>query len=727
MMGGTASLLRGIPVKHRFVALVSACLLLYGVSSPGAHAADPGPPNIVVFYLDDVSPHDGRLWNDPSRTPAIYERFIQQGIEFENAIGENPMCCPGRANFLTGLHTHNNGVIQNDAQLFDPSVHIGKALKDVGYSTMYIGKYLNLNSSLSPDEWQSHGAGWTYLDAIYGVNGAFNNYTLHTKTGNLAFGMYHSTQMVADRTIMHLRDTPATTPVFAVVSIFNLHSPNTPMPEFKDDSRCADMAPWNPPNYNEQDVLDKPAEVQALPLLPDADGWPMVGYCEEMLGVDKAVRQVTDELEAEGRLDNTLLVFTADNGMSWGAHRFGQQKRMPYATPVPLYMSWPARWGSAPRTITDHTSSIDLAPTFCDLAGCVLNGYPGGQTRPDGVSLRALLDGNAADLGRDALLEVSYLPGNVPWQALRTTALHDLGLWHYVEYGNGERELYDLEADPWELENLAGVSRYGNLMTALGQRLDQLRQEGLTTPRGSVHITQETVPPGSQDFTFSGGLGAFTLDDDTDPTRWDDTTFKNVPVGTYTVTQAPVPGWTLTAIDCDEPSEINIASLTATIHLQPNTSLDCTFSNAPAASSRRPDAAIAPSAAGPFKGNDVYSATAIEQQTVKRRDVKRGGIYDYAVTIQNDGAQVDSFTIRGVAQGTSRMKATFFDPADVTARVFAGTYTISNLAPGAKANLTVRITVGTRANLGAKLMVDLSAASVNDPSRVDLVRATAIR
>lgn len=693
----------------------------------GTLADDPGPPNIVVFYLDDVSPHDGRLWNDPSRTPAIYEHFIEHGIEFENAIGENPLCCPGRANFLTGLHTHNNGVVQNDAQLFDPSEHIGKALKGVGYSTMYIGKYLNLNSSLSPDEWQSHGAGWTHLDAIYGVNGSFNNYTLRTKTGDIAFGTYHSTQMVADRTIMHLRSTPTSTPVFAVVSMYNLHHPNIPMPEFKDDPRCADMAPWNPPNYNEQDVSDKPAEVRALPLLPDADGWPMVGYCEEMLGVDKAVRQVTDELNAVGRLDNTLLVFTADNGMSWGAHRFGQQKRMPYATRVPLYMSWPARWGSESRTITDHTSSIDLAPTFCDLAGCVLSDYPAGQTEPDGVSLRPLLNGNATDLGRDALLEVSYLSGHVPWQAVRTTALHELGLWHYVEYGNGERELYDLAADPWELDNRAGLSGHENVVTALGQRLDELRQEGVSTPRGSIRITQDTVPQDTQDFTFIGDLGEFALDDDSDPTRWNDRMFRNLPIGTYAVTQAEIAGWTLADLDCDDPIEVDLASRTATIELQPNTSVDCTFTNTPVTTTWRPDAAIALTTAGPFKGNDVYSPIAIEQQTVKRTGVLKRGIYDYAVTIQNDGGQVDSFTLRGVTKGSLRMKASYFDPTDVTAQVSAGTYTVSNLAPGAKMSLTVRITVGPKANLGAKLMVDLSVASVNDPTLVDVVRASAVR
>src|SRR4029078_11669669 len=99
---------------------------------------------------------------------------------------------------------------------------------------------------------------------------------------------------------------------------------------------------------NEDDVSDKPAYIQKLPKLRYVDGWPMVDYCREMFGVDDAVKRVTEETAAEGRLNNTLLVFTADNGMSWGAHRRGQQKNTPDATALPLYMAWPSSLGTSP-------------------------------------------------------------------------------------------------------------------------------------------------------------------------------------------------------------------------------------------------------------------------------------------------------------------------------------------------------------------------------------------
>src|SRR5215210_3247209 len=95
-----------------------------GASPSFASAA--GRPNIVLIYLDDVAPHDGRLWNDPARTPNLQEQFVSHGVTFENAIGETPLCCPGRVDMLTGLHGHNSGVTRNFAPMFDPSMHIGK-------------------------------------------------------------------------------------------------------------------------------------------------------------------------------------------------------------------------------------------------------------------------------------------------------------------------------------------------------------------------------------------------------------------------------------------------------------------------------------------------------------------------------------------------------------------------------------------------------------------------
>ncbi len=460
-----------------------AALLSLGGAQPSPLAAA-ARPNIVVFYLDDVSPHDGRLWNSATRTPAIYKTFIAHGLHFTHAYGEDPLCCPSRASILTGLHTHNNGVNLNDARLYVPQESVASELKDAGYSTMWIGKYMNRNTFLSPAGWAAHLAPWTVFDGIYGLNGGeYYDYVLRTKDqGDIQINGVHSTQMIADRAVARLAAAPARQPIFAMLSIYDLHLPNTPMPvDAGKMAKCDNFPPYWTPNYNEADVSDKPDYIQRLALLPNANGWPMETYCREMFGVDSVVERVTDELAAEGRLNNTLLVFTADNGMSWGAHRRGQLKNTPDATALPLYMAWPAGWGTTPRDISEYTSNIDLAPTFCELGGCTLGSYPSGQSQADGRSLVSLVE-DGTSLNRDALLEQSPLGDearNLPgWVSIRTTPQSGLGLWHYTQYVDGERELYNETNDPWELDNLASDPGHNAIQAALAQRLNLLLNEG---------------------------------------------------------------------------------------------------------------------------------------------------------------------------------------------------------------------------------------------------------
>jgi hypothetical protein len=198
-----------------------------------------------------------------------------------------------------------------------------------------------------------------------------------------------------------------------------------------------------------------------------------------MLGVDWAVKSVIDELASDGRLANSLLIFTADNGVGWGEHRVGRKKVVPYATPVPLYMWWPSRWGDSPRQIDDLVSNIDLAPTLCELAGCQMGPYPVGQQDADGVSLLGLLDGAIDHLARDALLETAWGPDIRFWSAIRTEPGYPLGAWHYAEWASGEKELYDLTADPWELENIVDAPTVADVQQALAADLAQLRMAGV--------------------------------------------------------------------------------------------------------------------------------------------------------------------------------------------------------------------------------------------------------
>ena len=512
-----------------------------GESRSPVGQAGPPKPNIVMIYLDDTSPHDGRLWSDPDITPTLHEMFVRNGIHFENAVAETPLCCPGRAGLLTGLHTHNHGVTHNDIRLFNPGVHIGKSLKAAGYETTLIGKYFNHPNYLTASQWTANAQGWTNLDAIRTAPdpdfGFFLDFTLFTKQGNVAYPSTHSTRVIAERAVARLQEASPTAPIFTLLAPYNTHNPNLPLPEFVGDPRCADMQPWKPPNYNEADVSDKPWYIRDRPLLPQTSGWPMRSMCEEMLGIDWMVSQVRDELDAQGRLDNTLFVFAADNGMGWGQHRSGMEKQTPYAAPIPLYMSWPSRWGNA-RTITDTVSNIDLAPTFCALGGCTLGNYPTGQSAPDGISLLPVLDGSVnAHLARDAVLETVFQKR--PFSAIRTSPTNPLGFWHWVEYKNGERELYDLSGgpctgwvtamggDPCELTNLASDPSRANLRTQLSARLAALLAEGRVPsspqrPDGRLAVTAVgtfkgwniygTIPKATQTQTIKNVVRSSTHD-----------------------------------------------------------------------------------------------------------------------------------------------------------------------------------------------------------------------
>lgn len=715
-------------IKSLRVVIAFAGVLSAGVwttAAPPVRAAD--KPNIVVFMLDDTNPVDGRLWNNPDLTPTLYDQFVARGINFTNAIDDTSLCCPSRATFLTGLHSFNHGVTRNDATLFQPSESLAVELTKAGYATMLVGKYMNHPEKLTGDLWTQHSAPWSVFDIFTSGNnpndGYFTNYTMTTKDGQVLTPTEHSTQLITERTIAHMQATSPNTPIFAELAVADTHKPNIPMPGFESDPRwsaCESMPPWNPPNYNEADVSDKPPFVRSTPLLPYANGWPMATMCREMLGVDWMVKQVIDELRAEGRLDNTLLVFTADNGMAWGQHR-QQLKQLPYSTAIPVYMSWPDRWGTQPRKIDEYVSNIDFAPTLCAAAGCTLGPFPTGQSKPDGVNLLPLLDGNVRDLGRDALVESEW--AKRPWAAVRTTDESTLGLWHYVEWQSGFRELYNVapDQDPWEMNNLAYQPEYDSLINQLHTRLLELLAEGRPDTPGTIKIVQDSEPNNGQDFAFSGSFGKFSLDDDANATLPRTRSVTGLTAGDYTISQAVVAGWRLTSIACGPSSVVDLAAGRVIIRLQSGQDLVCTFRD----TQPRPDGAIAISSVGKYKGNNTYDVAPANRQTQTTTGAQPGVSYAYSVTVKNRSLDTDSFTLSATTSDTNAFSVTVRDKAgaDVTAAVMAGTYKTKGLAHDKGMTLTVTVTVSALALPGASDSFVLTSRSNASSTIVDTVRA----
>jgi N-acetylglucosamine-6-sulfatase len=228
-----------------------------------------------------------------------------------------------------------------------------------------------------------------------------------------------------------------------------------------------------PPSFDEPDVSDKPAWVREKPRLTQGS----VDYFEELYrkrlrslqSVDQMVGRLVSVLRDTGELSNTYILFTSDNGFHLGEHRL-EAKATPYeeAIGVPLLVRGPG----VPRGVSRSKMALnnDFAPTFAELAGVTPPSFV------DGRSLRPLLSASQPASWRSAFL-VEHRRSDTEGPFARLVPNYDAvrtANHLYVEYGTGERELYDLGSDPYELQSLhasAGIE----LKSRLASRLDGLR------------------------------------------------------------------------------------------------------------------------------------------------------------------------------------------------------------------------------------------------------------
>ncbi len=221
------------------------------------------------------------------------------------------------------------------------------------------------------------------------------------------------------------------------------------------------------PNFNEADVSDKPAQSRNLSRLNSGQTADIQRRyrceLESLLSVDEGVEKVVDALRARGELNNTLLIYTSDNGFFHGEHRIFNGKMNVYeeSIRVPLQMRGPG----IPRGVTIRGLSInaDLAPTVVDAA----NADPG--LVMDGRSLIRVAQRPRVVKGRQLLIEQPVGETSASFKGIRT------GRYMYAEHNTGERELYDLQNDPFELRSRHKAPGYAAVESRLATRLHQLQ------------------------------------------------------------------------------------------------------------------------------------------------------------------------------------------------------------------------------------------------------------
>jgi arylsulfatase A-like enzyme len=465
--------------------LSAAVFLALALASPRLAVA--ARPSIVLILTDDQEV--GLL--EPM--PNLRSLIIDQGATFRRAYVNEPFCGPSRATILTGKYAQNTGVTTNSHGRFyeadDAASTVAVWLKAAGYRTALIGKYLNHYPDPAPDTYVP--PGWDYWAARLGDRSEEYDYALN-ENGTVRFygsleGAY-ATDNYAGKAVDFLRKAAADgVPFFLQLSVHAPHMPSTPA------RRHARLFPAleapRTPAFDEADVGDKPDYVRGRPRFSPDD---LAGIddlyrqrARSLVAVDEAVKAVVDTLAATGRLGETYLVFASDNGWIHGQHRLPPRKRLPYeeSIRIPLYVRGP---GIAPGLVVDRmVGNVDFAPTFAAWAGAAV------PADVDGRSFAPLLRAGAVapERWRRAypLVEEEAATPDLPapdWRGVRTDD------YAYVEYRTGESELYDMRADPDQLENLAGsadpmlLANFARLTSALAScKADRCRElEDTPTP-----------------------------------------------------------------------------------------------------------------------------------------------------------------------------------------------------------------------------------------------------
>ena len=468
----------------RLIGLLGLMLGAASCDAPQGRTA-PDTPNFIVILVDDLRWDDLGIAGHPFvETPAI-DRMAREGVRFLNAFATTPLCSPSRASILTGQYAHTHGIVDNTAR--DAASHrldtFAIPLHQAGYRTGFFGKW-HMGNDDSPrpgfTHWVAMRGQGEALDPQFNVNG-----TRARESG-------YVTDLLTDHVVDFLRADPAR-PFLVFLAHKALH-PNIVQHDDGSSSAVPGQsegfipAPRHAGRYANAPVPRRPnagpMPVRKPALLRPLDGVPPLGpetatpdrdvraRLEMLLAVDESLGRVVAMLEEAGTLDRTVVIVMSDHGYFYGEHHLNEERRLAYeeTARIPLIVRYP-RTAKAGTTPAQLVQTIDLAPTILELAGVT------DSTPRQGRSLVPLLRGEQPPWRTSVLIEYysdTVFPRirNMGYRAVRTERHKYV---HYLELP-GMDELYDLQADPYELDNLMGSPRERELLPAMQAELAPLQQ-----------------------------------------------------------------------------------------------------------------------------------------------------------------------------------------------------------------------------------------------------------
>jgi arylsulfatase A-like enzyme len=455
-------------------------------SAQAAPAGKGSRPNFVIFMTDGQRPdefsyaaenHGTRLsWDQCKVNPILHtpnmDRIAREGIWFNEAFVVNALCAPGRASTLTGTYSLTHGVVDNKDRPINPGVPIvSDILRDAGYEVAFCGKS-HVRNALRDHFWD-------YYFGYVGQAKYFDCSIAEGTNGHIGPDRVYPEWVddVVTQAAVEWLERSHAKPFCFFLWFYSPHAENIR------PRRYLDL-------YNGQ-YIPKPAtfddDLKGYPGKPKAfanaankigrEEWCATleslvkGHYALTVGADDNIGRVINVLQRTGRLDDTVVLHTADHGFflgEWGL----MDKRLMHepSIRIPLNIRYPRL--IRPGTFNGRmVLNIDIAPTVLELAGIKAPAHTHGR------SLVPLIQGNDEDWRHDWLYSYYEYPGDNMVARNHGVRTERYKLIEYYEQIPKEYELYDLQEDPQEVHNLYGQPKYEETTTHLKRRLDELREQ----------------------------------------------------------------------------------------------------------------------------------------------------------------------------------------------------------------------------------------------------------
>jgi len=435
-------------------------------------------PNIILILIDDLR------WDEVDypfvKIPNI-QRIAREGVRFQNAFVTTPLCSPSRASYLTGQYAHKHGITDNTDH--SPRSHelvtFLRLLHDSGYETAFLGKWhMGVDDNPRPgvDYWVSVRGQGSYLDPEFNVNGR-----RETKRGYFTdilnqYALDFLKQKHTKPFLLYLSH-KAVHPDLTQYADGSISDPSGGkfIPAGRHKNLYADAQIQHRPNYAKPPE-DKPSLLRPISDLPPlgpktvTDDETIRNRLRMLASVEDGLAALFKALANRKLLDSTLIIFTSDEGYFYGEHGLSVERRLAYeeSIRIPLLMRWP-KVIKAGSSIDQFALNIDIAPTLLEITGVTV------PKEIHGRSLVPLLRGEKVPWRDSFLIEyfsdkVFARTSRMGYQAVRGER------WKYIHYTDldGMDELYDLKADPYEMNNLGARPETGETLAQMRGKLQQV-------------------------------------------------------------------------------------------------------------------------------------------------------------------------------------------------------------------------------------------------------------